>query len=68
MSRDQRPGRAVMVGSAPERVQPVPIAATAAIGLPTPATGHHLLWSIAFLLGCVAGSVAVALLVPAAIW
>jgi len=65
MSRDQRPGRAVMVGSAPERPQPAPVAAAA---LPAPVKRRSLLWSIAFLLGCVGGSVAVALLVPASIW
>ncbi|EIZ78741.1 hypothetical protein WSK_2789 [Novosphingobium sp. Rr 2-17] len=68
MSRDQRPGRAVIVGPAPERSEPVPIVATANTAVPSPVKQHRLLWSIVFLLACVAGAVAVALLVPGRIW
>lgn len=66
MSRDQKPRRSVMVESAPDLTEAAVGAtgaeAARALAPPAEAKLHVLLFSIVFLLACVAGAFAIALL------
>lgn len=65
MSRDQKPRRSVMVDSAPDLPEAsVGVAGGEAVGTPVPEVEpkqHVLLFSIVFLLACVAGAFVIAL-------